>query len=582
MTTNHQFIDMRNEEIAKTLSEISEYLEILETRSFRSRAYKNAAQAVFNFEESLSDIYKQDGIKGLKNIPGVGVSIAEGIEELLKTGKLAYYESLKSETSINVGDLIRIEGVGPKTIKTLHEELGVNNLEDLEKMARAGKIRELDGFGEKSEERILESIEFQKMHAGRFLFGDAVSIIDIIKSRLEELSVVSKVTIAGSYRRRKDTVGDLDILVISMKPKEVMEVFVKQPEVSRVLGHGLTKSSVTLKNGIDVDIRVVQPESYGAALAYFTGSKSHNVAMRTIAQKAGFKLNEYGLYKGKKIVAGKSEEDIYKKLGLDYIEPEMRENTGEIALAREKALPKLIKYGSVLGDLQVQSDWTDGVNSIEALARAAIEAGLEYIAITDHTKRLAMTGGLDEVRIRKQMAEIDKLNKKLKGKITILKGSECDILKDGMLDLPDEVLAELDVVGVSIHSHFNLSPRDQTARIVKAIKNPNADILFHPTGRLINKRKAYEFDIKEIIRVAKTTGTILEINSQPGRLDLRGEDVRKCVGSGVKMSISSDAHASTHFAYLDFGVGQARRGWAERSNIINAWPLKKCLSFLKK
>ncbi len=572
---------MRNDEIARILFEIGEHLEMREGRSFRSIAYEKAAQAIYDIEENLSDIYKRGGIKGLKEIPGVGGSIADKIEELFKTGKVSYYESLKKSTPVDVGGLTRIEGVGPKTIKRLYKELGVKTIADLEKAASSGKIRSLEGFGEKSEERILESIEFQKVHAGRFPLGEVVPIAEAIEGRLSKLQGVSRVCVAGSYRRRKETVGDLDMLVVSKKPKSVMDIFVRQPEVGRVLAHGSTKSSITLKNGMDVDIRVVPPESYGAALAYFTGSKEHNVAMRAIAQKMGLKLNEYGLFKREKMIAGRTEEEIYKKLGLDYVFPEMRENTGEIDSARKHNLPKLVEYGSIQGDLQVQSDWTDGAHSIEALATSAIKAGLKYIAITDHTKRLAMANGLDEVRIKKQMAEIDKLNRKLKGKITILKGTECDILKDGTLDLNDATLEKLNVVGVSVHSYFNLPRKEQTDRIRRAIENPNADILFHPTGRLVNRRKAYDFDIDEIIAVAKKTGTILEVNAHPERLDLSGENVRKCVDAGVKMSISSDAHAKGHFAFLDFGVAQARRGWATRDDIINAWPMNKCLSSIK-
>jgi len=348
-----------------------------------------------------------------------------------------------------------------------------------------------------------------------------------------------------------------------------------------IIAHGPTKSSIRLSTGVDVDLRVVPAESYGAALAYFTGSKAHNVTMREIAQKKGMKLNEYGLYKGKKMIAGSSEKEIYNALGLDYVEPEMREDLGEIALAGDHKLPELIPYGSIMGDLQTQTTWTDGKHTIEEMAKAAIALGLEYIAITDHTKRLAMTNGLDEVRIRRQMKEIDALNKKFKGKMAILKGTECDILKDGTLDLPDEVLKDLDVVGVSVHSLFNLSMSDQTERVKRAMENPHVDIFFHPTGRILNKRQAYDIDMDEIVKVAKATGTILEINALPERSDLKDEYIRKCVEVNVKMSINSDAHSVAHFEFLDLGISQARRGWAGKADIINAWPLKKCLGYLK-
>ncbi len=573
---------MENRDIARILSEISEYLDMQDV-PFKPRAYSRAADAVRDLEEDISLIYKKDGANGLKNIPGVGASIAEKIEELLKTGKLKYYEELRKNTPVKLDELTRVEGLGPKKIKKLHEKLGIKNLEDLEKAAKDHKIRGLEDFGEKTEENILAGITFLKKHGTRFILGDTIPFAETLKGRLEKLPGASRVSIAGSYRRRKETIGDLDLLVASEKrtAAEIMEFFVSQQEVDRILANGPTKSSVRLANGMDVDLRIVPLESYGAALAYFTGSKAHNVHMREIAQSKRMKLNEYALTKGSKVVAGGSEEEIYKALGLSYVEPEMREDLGEIELSKSGTLPKLIEYGSLLGDLQVQSDWTDGKEGIEDMAKAAIKNGLKYIAITDHTKRLAMTNGLDEKRLIKQMTEVDRLNVKLKGKIRILKGSECDILKDGSLDLPDNILSELDVVGVSVHSLFNLSRKDQTARIVRAIQNTNADILFHPTGRLINKRKAYDVDMEEVIKTAKKTGTVLEINAIPERSDLADEYIRKCVEVGVKMSIDSDAHSSAHFEYLDLGVAQARRGWATKNDIINTWPLDKCLKFLK-
>lgn len=571
---------MRNEEVAKILYEISEYLDMQDV-AFKPRAYERAAEAVSDLDEGLDVIYKKDGLKGLKEIPGVGASIAEKIGELLSTGRLEYYESLKKETPVRLDELARIEGLGPKNIKKLYEKLGIKNLDELEAAAKAGKIRELDDFGKKSEENILEGIRFVREHKGRVILGYVEPLAEMLADRLDKIPGTSRVTIAGSYRRRKETVGDLDILVVAKKSEEIMDFFVGQPEVERVLAHGPTKSSIRLNTGIDVDLRVVPAVSYGAALAYFTGSKAHNVAMREIAQRKGMKLNEYGLYKGKKMVAGSSEKEVYNALGLDYVEPEIREDLGEINLARERKLPKLVPYGSLKGDLQVQSNWTDGKNSIEELAKAAMALGLEYIAITDHTKRLAMTNGLDEKRIRQQMKEIDALNKKLKGKINILKGTECDIMKDGTLDLPDGVLKDLDVVGVAVHYLFNMPRRDQTKRVVCAMENPNVDILFHPTGRLINKRKPYDIDMDEIIRTAKKTGTVLEIDALPDRSDMKDEYIRKCVEANVKMSIDSDAHSVSHFEFLDLGIAQARRGWARRRDIINAWPVETCLGYMK-
>lgn len=571
---------INNAEIARVLREIGEYLD-MQGVQFKPRAYEKVAETIEDLQEEIGEIYKKGGFKAVENLPGVGISIAEKIEELLKTGRSKYHEELKKKTPVDLSNLTKIEGLGPRKIKTLYQKLGVKNLTDLEKTARAGKIGKLEGFGQKSEENILKGLEFVKSFGGRFLLGFALPIVREIEKRLINLRGVKRAEVAGSIRRRKETIGDGDILVISGNPKPIMEYFVSMPEVRRVLAQGNTKSSVTLKNGMDVDLRVVPEESYGSALNYFTGSKDHNITLRKIAISKGYKLSEYGIFKGKKQISGKSEEEVYKTLGLDYIEPEMREMTGEIELARKKSLPKIIGYGELLGDLQVQTSWTDGAASIEEMAKAAMSQGLKYIAITDHTKRLAMTHGLDEKRILKQMAEIDKLNKKFAGKIKILKGTECDILKDGSLDLPDEILKKLDVVGVSVHSLFNLPEKDQTERIKKAISNPHADIFFHPTGRLIQRREPYKIDIEEIIKTAKKTGTILEIDGSPDRLDLKDEYIRKCVEAGVKMSIDSDAHTPSQFEFLEFGVAQARRGWATKNNIINAWPVEKMLNFLK-
>ncbi|MEK9183884.1 MAG: PHP domain-containing protein, partial [Patescibacteria group bacterium] len=390
-----------------------------------------------------------------------------------------------------------------------------------------------------------------------------------------------RVVVAGSVRRWKETIGDIDILATSDNPKLVMDYFVKMPDVAEVVAQGATKSAIRLKNGLDIDLRVVPEKSYGAALNYFTGSKEHNIALRQIAMDKGCKLNEYGLFKGEKMIAGKTEQDLYKALGLDYIEPELREMTGEIEAAQKGGLPQLIQYEDLKGDLQIQSNWSDGADSIEDMAQAAINVGLEYMVITDHTKRLAMANGLDSERILKQIKEIDELNLKFGSKFRILKGSECDILKDGSMDLPDEILAQLDVVGGSIHSYFNLSKEEQTKRMQKAMNNPNVDIIFHPTGRRINKRPAYELDMEAIIKTAKETRTILEIDAFPDRLDLKDDHIRQCVNEGVRLSIDSDSHSVSHFSVLEYGIAQARRGWAEKKDIINAWPLEKMLSMLK-
>ncbi|MCI0405866.1 MAG: DNA polymerase/3'-5' exonuclease PolX [candidate division Zixibacteria bacterium] len=570
-----------NQQIARVLAEIGEYLE-MEGVPFKPRAYEKTAQAVGDLDKSVSEIYAAGGLKALEEIPGVGASIAKKIEELLKTGRLKYYDELKKKVPVDLSGLRKIEGLGPKSIKKLYEELGIKTVADLEKAAQTGKIARLEHFGAKSEENIKKGLGFLKKATGRALLGLVLPQARKIEARLGELKEVEKVIVAGSLRRWKETIGDLDVLVVSQKPKPIMDFFVAMPEVVRITAHGATKSAVKLESGLNVDLRVVPAESYGAALNYFTGSKDHNVALREIAMSKGYKLNEYGLFKGAKMVAGRTEEELYAALGMDYVEPEMRENTGEIELAKKHKLPKLISYDDLLGDLQIQTDWSDGADTIEAYAQAALERGHKYIAITDHTKRLAMTGGLDEKKIRKQWAEIDRVQKKIGARLKILKSTECDVLKDGALDLDDETLSQLDVVGVAVHSHFNLSRQEQTRRIIRAIKNPNVDILFHPTGRLIGKREPYDVDMDAIIKAALETGAVLEIDAFPDRLDLKDEYIRKCVAAGVKLSIDTDAHSIAHLDFLEYGIAQARRGWAQKSDVINTRPLGAFLKLLKK
>lgn len=570
---------MRNAELARIFREIALYLEMRE-EPFKPRAYEKVAYALEALEEPVELIYKRGGLKALRGIPGVGEAIAEKIEELIQTGKLRYYEELKREVPVDIRGLTSIEGIGPKSVKVLYEKLHVKDVSGLERVALAGRIRALPRFGEKMEQKILKGIEFLKQGSGRFPLGSVLPLITEIQARLGDLSEVDKVVVAGSTRRRKETVGDADILAISRKPEKVMDVFVAMPEVSHVHGKGKTKTMVKLKNGLDVDLRVVPEESFGAALSYFTGSKDHNVALRRIAQEKGLKLNEYGLFRGTKRVAGGTEEEIYQALGLSFIPPELRENQGEIEAAKKGDLPDLVGYEDLRGDLQTQTTWTDGSNSIEEMAAEAKRLGLEYIAITDHTKGLAMTGGSDEKKLLRQMKEIEKLNRSLKG-ITILKGAEVNINKDGTLDIKDEVLAELDVVGIAVHSHFNMPRQEMTGRIVKAMRNPHADILFHPTGRVIQKREPYDVDLDAIIRTAKETGTVLEIDAYPDRLDLKDEHVRKAVEAGVPLVIDSDAHSVNHIRFLEFGVAQARRGWAEKKDVINTRPLKEFVRSLK-
>ncbi|MDP2668577.1 MAG: DNA polymerase/3'-5' exonuclease PolX [bacterium] len=584
---------MNNQEIAKNLREMAMLYE-MEGVLFKPRAYEKAASGVEASGEEMKDLYAKGGKDALKKIPGIGEGIAFHIESLLKKGVFAEHERLKKKIPVNISELSAVEGVGPKMIKSLYKELGIRNLKDLEKAGKSGKIRKLEHFGQKSEEKILKGIEFLKNSGGRRVLGIIEPELNALLAMVKSFPEVEKAIIAGSARRKKETIGDMDILAISKKPEAVMEKFITLPQIANVLSKGKTKTMVILKNGLDADLRVVPTGSYGAALNYFTGSKDHNVKLRELAQKKGWKLNEYGLWfasgRRQKMIAGRSEEEVYKKLGLNYIEPELRENTGEIEAALRQSqgkvpgLPKLINYGDLKGDLQTQTDWTDGEDSIEAMAIAAKKIGLEYIAITDHTKSLAMTGGSDEKKLLKQMAAIDKLNSKFEirnSKFRVLKGAEVNIMKDGSLDIDDKTLAKLEVVGAAVHSHFNLTREEQTRRVVSAMENPNVDIIFHLTGRLINKREPIELDIDEIIKTAKRTGTVLEIDAYPDRSDIRDEYIKRCVEAGVKMSIDSDAHSVQHFKFLEYGVSQARRGWAGKADIINTYPASEMLKLLK-
>ncbi len=571
---------MRNKEAAKILSEIAIYLEMMNENVFKVRAYEKAAQTIDSMSDDIGEIYKKGGPKALEEIPGIGKGIAEKLEEFITTDKIKFYEELKKKTPVDISSLLGIEGLGPKKIKILYHKLKIKNIGDLEKAALKGRIRNIPGFGEKTEHNILKGIEFAKQSRGRLLLGEVLPIAMEIEEKMSKLSYVDRIVVAGSIRRRKETIGDADVLVVSKRPEKVMDYFVSMPEVARVYGKGRTKSMIKLRDGLGVDLRVVPAESFGAALNYFTGSKDHNIAMRRIAISKGLKLSEYGVFRGEKQVAGKTEGEVYELLGLRYIEPEMRENTGEIESAKRNKLPHLIGYNDLKGDMQTQTRWTDGNHSIEEMALEARRIGLEYIAITDHTKSLAMTGGLDEKKLEKQGKEIDAINRKTKG-FTILKGAEVNIMKDGSLDIADSALKKLDVVGASVHSLFNLPRAEQTRRIIKAMNNPNVDIIFHPTGRVLKKREPYDVDIEALIDAAKDTDTVLEIDAFPDRLDLKDEHIRMAVKAGVKLSIDSDAHSKSHMRFLEFGISQARRGWAEKKDIINAWPLEKTLKMLK-
>src|SRR3989338_2503230 len=585
---------MVNYNLAKILREISVLLE-MKGVDFKPQAYEKAAHSVETLEQDVRDIYKEGGIKALEEIPGVGKGIAERIEEYLKTHRIDDYDKLKRQIPVQIDELASVEGIGPKMILKLYKELGIKTRVQLEKAAKEGKLEDIEGFGKKTEENILRSIEFLKKEHGRFILGFVMPQVRTIVEKIKEVDGVEKAEFAGSIRRMQETVGDLDVLVISKKPSKVMDFFVSMPEVQAVHEHGPTRSSVRLNIGMDADLRVLPSESFGAALQYFTGDKYHNIQLREIAIKKDYKLNEYGLFKETRDkrqetrIAGETEEEIYEKLGFEWMPPEIRTNHGEIEAAIEEKLPKLIGYNDLKGDLQVQTDWTDGDHSIKEMAEAAKKMGLEYICITDHTKSLAMTGGNDEKGLLKEMAAIDEIQKQISG-IKILKGAEVNIMKNGLLDIDDETLAKLDVVGAAVHSHFNLSEKDQTERIIRAMENPNVDIIFHPTGRVIQRRDAYKVDMGALLKAAKRTKTVMEIDAYPDRSDLKDEYIRKAVdppsanfggGGGVKLSIDTDAHSIHHFQYLEYGIAQARRGWAEKKDVINTRGLKKMLEQLK-
>jgi DNA polymerase (family 10) len=567
-----------NAKVAQVLYEIGEILTIKEDR-FRSRAFNMAAQRVTALTEDIRRIQERGE---LQEIPGIGKSIAAIIEEVLKTGGSRQLEELKESLPHGVRDLMQLEGVGPKKAIRLQDELGITTIEDLETAIKAEKIRDLKGFGPKTEENLLRSIEEYRLMQGRFLLGAVLPVIDEIIGYMSASEAVLKVEVAGSARRRRETVGDLDVLVASNEPEMAVERFVSMPPIIRVLSQGSTKSTVVLERNLQVDLRVLPPEDYGAALQYFTGSKEHNVKLRTIAVKMGYKLSEYGLFERDtdKRVAGETEEGIYRVLGMQPMPPELRENRGEIEAAMENRLPKLVELGDIKGDLHVHTEWSDGTATIDEMASRAREIGLDYIAICDHSKSLGIARGLDEKRLRKQMDEIDKVNEGLDG-FTVLKGFECDIKADGRLDLPDSALLDLDMVVASIHSGFRATEEEMTERLITAIHNDYVSVIGHPTGRLIQKRQPYALNLERLFDAAAKQGVMMEINAFPDRLDLDDVNSRAAKERGIRMSIGTDAHALNQLDFLAMGVSVARRGWLEAKDVINTLTVEELLRELK-
>jgi DNA polymerase (family 10) len=546
---------------------------------FKARAYYRAADTIANLTENIAELYSRGGIKMLLQIPSIGKAIASKIERLIKEGRIDQLEELKKKIPINSAELQGVEGLGPKTIKVLYDKLQIKDLAELERSAADGRLRTVPGFTEKKEKDILKRIEFFRRGKGRRIIGEIYPLVKQIESRLLQVSGVKQAVAAGSVRRMRETVGDIDYLVMSDKPEAALDFFANMPEVDEVIARGPAKAFVKLAGGIDADLLVVPQQSWGSALQYFTGSKEHSVALRKIAISKGLRLNEWGVYRGEKKIAGETEEQVYTALGLQWIPPEMREDRGELDLARENNIPKVIDYGTLKGDLQVHTERSDGTATMEQMAVAAREFGLEYISITDHTKSLALAGGLDEDELLDQANKAAELGDKLG--MRVLSSAEVNIMKDGTLDIANNVLDKLDIVGAAIHSQFALPVEIQTDRLVKAARNPSVDILFHPTGRLINKREGYPVDIEKVIDVALDSGTALEIDAHYDRLDLKDEYVRMAVQKGVKLTIDSDAHHPVHYAYLVFGIAQARRGWATAKDVLNTLPADDLLSMLK-
>ena len=565
---------MKNQMVASILNQVADLMEI-EAVDFRTLAYRKAAHTVENLSEDIEDIRKEGR---LQELPGIGAKIAKKIEEIVDTGgSLEYLENLKKEFPVDYDALIAVEGLGPKSIKQLYKELGIKNLDDLEKNAKRHRIRRLKGMGETTERKILLNLEYARRSTGRKLLGHTLLISEKIKNELDSLDYVERVEIAGSIRRKKETVGDIDVLVTTNQPLQVMAYFTGMEMVDDVVVSGPTKSTVRLKeNGIDVDLRVFDDESFGSALMYFTGSKETNVALRRIAISKGLKLSEYGVFRGQKLVAGTTEEDVFKSLGMQYIEPELRENTGEVEAASLGKLPKILGYNDIVGDLQMHSEWSDGSGSIIDMAHEAQKLGYGYIAITDHSGSLRIANGMDEKTMQKQMKEIDNLNDEMKD-FTILKGVEANIDSYGLLDVPNKILEKMDIVLAGIHSGFNQNSKELTRRMLSAMENEYVNIIAHPTGRKIQERKAYELDLEKIFEASKENKTILEVNSHMNRLDLNDVNIKMAVDHGCKLAINTDAHSPAQLNNIHLGIATARRGWAKREDIINTLPLKKLL-----
>jgi len=570
---------VHNATIEAIFDEIADLLDIQGANPFRVRAYRNAARTIGDLGTDVKALMDQG--TALTDIPGVGDDLAKKIEEIVSTGKCEFLERLHKQLPPAITDLLKIPGLGPKRVKVLWRDLKIQTLEQLLEAAREGRIQELPGFGEKTEEKIVEAAQAHLSQTHRFKLAVAAQYAEGFAAHMRRGRGIERVDIAGSFRRMRETVGDIDLIVIARDAGQAMGRFTSYEEVKEILASGPTRGSVVLKAGIQVDVRIIPKESYGAALVYFTGSKAHNIAIRRIAQDKGFKMNEYGVFDGDRRIAGETEESVYGAIGLPWIAPELREDRGEVEAALAGTLPQLIELSDLRGDLHAHSKASDGHNTIREMAKAAQAAGLEYVAITEHSRRLTVARGLDAIRLVKQGGEIDRLNRELDG-ITVLKGIEVDILEDGTLDLPDSVLARLDVVVAAVHSRFDLPRAKQTQRILAALDNPVVAILAHPFGRLIEQREPYDVDMQKIIRKAKAKKIALELNAHPERLDLLDIYCQMAKQEGALVSINSDAHSTYEFGMLRFGVGQARRGWLEKKDVLNARSLKELRAWRSK
>ncbi|SFI39174.1 DNA polymerase/3'-5' exonuclease PolX [Nitrosomonas sp. Nm34] len=570
---------IHNADIAAIFEEIADLLEIENSNVFRVRAYRNASRYLQEMGKDIRTMVQRG--EDLTILPGIGEDLANKIQEIVETGHCSVLDKLHKQLPSTITELLKIPGLGPKRVKTLYQELDIHTMEQLQRAVRDHRIQSLAGFGEKTEMRIADALAIYAGSASRFKLATAAQYAEPLIAWLRTISEVQQAIIAGSYRRAKETVGDIDILITATQNSPVMASFCSYDDITEVLSHGSTRSSVILKCKLQVDARVVEHESYGAALHYFTGSKAHNIAIRRLGQERGLKINEYGVFKGQRRIAGETEESVYQSVGLSFIPPELREDRGEIEAARSGHLPELIELGDLKGDLHAHSKASDGHATLKEMTSAAQQCGFEYLAITEHSRQLTVAHGLDPTQLAKQIDEIDRLNEQLT-EITLLKGIEVDILEDGSLDLPDSILARLDLVVGAVHSRFELSRAKQTERILKAMDHPHFTLLAHPSGRLIARRKPYDVDMLRIIRKAKERGCYLELNAHPERLDLLDIYCQAAKDEGVLISINSDAHSVLDFHNLRFGIGQARRGWLEKQNVLNTRSLQELKPLLKR